>query len=249
MELDGAEADGLRSISRREGATLFMVLLACFNALMHCAVDESDVVVGTDLAGRNHPEVEGLIGFFINHLVLRTELSGNPTFRELLARVRDVCLEAYAHQDVPFDRLVEELSPERDPGCHPLFQTLFVMQNLPEPELDFRGLSIAPVGSDTCTSKFDLALFLHEDERSPDRRLQGYWVYSTELFDGATIRRLADQYAAVVSFVISQPEIRLAELKKAIEAAEAARRQRERERREAANYSRFQRIRPQGGGR
>src|SRR5262249_47654279 len=119
----------LRALAKKEQASLFMLLLAAFKVLLYGYTNQHDILVGTDESGRNHQAVEGLIGFFINHLVLRTDLSGNPSFRELLGRVRAVCLGAYSHQDLPFDRLVEVLRPDRVSSHTPVFQVLFVMNN------------------------------------------------------------------------------------------------------------------------
>ncbi len=136
-------SQALNELSRRDGATLFMMLLAAFQALLMRYSGQEDISVGTDVANRNRAETEGLIGFFLNHLVLRTDLSGNPTFRELLGRVREVALEAYAHQDVSFHKLVEALKPERSQSHTPLFQILFVLQNAPTVPLRLTGLTLS----------------------------------------------------------------------------------------------------------
>ncbi|HLK58813.1 MAG TPA: amino acid adenylation domain-containing protein, partial [Chthonomonadaceae bacterium] len=245
IEMAPELADGLHTLSRREGATMFMVLLACFNALMYCTLDAEDVAVGTDMAGRNRAELEDLIGFFINHLVLRTDLRGDPDFHELVARVRSMALEAYAHQDMPFDRLVEILQPERDPAYTPLFQVLFVMQNALEPVAQQGSVRMRLASIENCTSKFDLALFFHESEHEGRRRLQGHWVYSTDLFDMSTIRKMAERFETVVAQMVSKPEQHLTELKEALLAADRVRRRAEQERRDAADFSRLQRIKPQ----
>ncbi|HEY0730621.1 MAG TPA: condensation domain-containing protein, partial [Pyrinomonadaceae bacterium] len=143
-------------LSRREDATLFMTLLTAFYVLLHRYTGETDIVVGTPVANRNRQELEPLIGFFVNTLALRANLSGDPAFRELLAQVRNVSLEAYAHQDLPFDMLVEELSPIRDWSRNPLFQVMFAFQNMPEAASKSLGLTIKPVDVKTTQAQFDL---------------------------------------------------------------------------------------------
>ena len=136
-------AEKLRELSQREGVTLFMTLLGGFDVLMSRYSGQEDVVLGTDIANRNRAEIEGLIGFFVNQLVLRVEVRGGESFRELLKRVREVCLGAYAHQDVPFEKLVEELQPERDLSRSPLFQAKLILQNAPREELELEGLRLS----------------------------------------------------------------------------------------------------------
>ena len=152
----------LHALRRQEGATLFMTLLAAFQTLLHRYTGEDDIAVGAPIAGRTQVETEGLIGCFVNTLVLRTDLAGNPTFRELLGRVREVLLGAYAHQDLPFEKLVEELQPERNLSHAPLFQVLFVLQNAPTSAIELPGLIVSPVPVDKSTAKFDLILTLVE---------------------------------------------------------------------------------------
>ena len=151
-------SEGLRRLSQREGATLFMVLMAAFKVLLMRYSGEEDVSVGTVIANRTRREVEGLIGFFVNTLVMRTDLGGNPSFRELIRREREVALGAYAHQEVPFEKLVEEINPERDLSRSPLFQVMMVLQNTRREELEIRGLKVSGIGEETGAAKFDLTL-------------------------------------------------------------------------------------------
>ncbi len=205
MELPVSLSLRLNDLSRRERVTLFMTLLAGFQGLLSHYTGRKDIVVGTDIAGRSQVETESLIGFFVNLLVIRTDISGGPTFRELLRRVRDVALGAYAHQDVPFEKLVEELQPERSLGRNPLVQVLIVMQNQPIQEPTFPGLTLTPFEIDRETPRFDLVLFLAEREE----RLVGTWLYSTDVFDAGTIARTATDYETVLRTVVERPDVRL----------------------------------------
>ena len=155
-ELPKPLSAALGELSRREGATLFMTLLAGFQTLLHRYTSSDEILVGSPIAGRNRTEIEPLIGFFVNTLVLRGDLSGNPSFRTLLGRTREAALGAYAHQDLPFERLVEELHPERDMSHSPFFQVMFVLQNAPWEAAQLAGLEVTPVLIDSGTSKFDL---------------------------------------------------------------------------------------------
>jgi amino acid adenylation domain-containing protein len=184
----------LRQLSRGEGVTLFMTLMAGFKALLHRYTGQGDVSVGTPVAGRNRVEVEGLIGLFVNMLVLRTDFSDDPTVGELLRREREVAVGAYAHQDVPFERLVEELQPQRNLSQTPLFQVVLVLQNAPRGELELGGVRLAEVAVESETAKFDLVLTLEE---TPDG-LAASFEYSTDLFDAATVRHMAGHYAQIL---------------------------------------------------
>jgi amino acid adenylation domain-containing protein len=190
-----------RGLGQREGCTLYMVLLAAFQALLHRYSGQDDLCVGTPIAGRGRAETEGLIGFFVNTLVLRADLSGDPPFRELLGQVREAALGAYAHQDLPFERLVEELQPQRDPSRHPIFQVMFVLQNAPQEALELAGLTVTPWDVDSGTSKFDLTLRLTER----DGELRGELEYSAELFEGGTAARLAGHYGALLAAACADP--------------------------------------------
>jgi amino acid adenylation domain-containing protein len=192
----------LKALGRLEGATLFMTLLAAFKTQLQRYTGLDDIVVGTDMANRNRQEIEGLIGFFINLLVLRTDLSGNPSFRQLLRRVREKALEAYAHQDLPFDKLVEELAPDRRLSDTPLFQVLFVLQNTPTSGLKLGGLSVHPVPLPLTTSKFDLALFVSEG----DEGIAVTWQFKTDLFDASTIARMADHFERLLTSIVADPD-------------------------------------------
>ena len=197
--------EGLRSLSRIEGTTLFMTLLAAFQLLLHRYTGQTDILVGSPVAGRTRPEVETLIGFFVNTLVLRTNFSGNPTFRELLARVRETALDAYEHQDLPFEKLVEELQPHRDLSISPLFQVMFALQNMPTVPIQLAGLSASSMDVDSGIAKFDLSLLANETDRGLQIRL----VYNTDLFDRATIERMAGHFQTLLEGIVDRPDQRI----------------------------------------
>jgi amino acid adenylation domain-containing protein len=206
--LPAALSASVRALGRQEGATLFMVLLAGFQALLHRYTGETDVITGTSVANRGTVEVEPLIGLFFNTLVLRTDLSGDPSFRELVARTRRVALEAYAHQDVPFALLVEELRPARRGGHNPLFQVLFEVQNAPAPALDLGGLRVHGDSVGTGTAKADLVLDMWDD----GERLAGVFVYSAELFEPETITRMTAHLETLLAAAVAEPERALSSL-------------------------------------
>ncbi|HZI12920.1 MAG TPA: amino acid adenylation domain-containing protein, partial [Myxococcus sp.] len=199
----------LKEVSQQEGATLFMTLLATFQTLLHRHSGQTDITVGSPIAGRNVPELEALIGFFVNTLVLRNDLGGNPTFRELLRRVKAVCMEAYAHQELPFEKLVEELRPPRDLSHHPLFQVMFGFQNTPRQDLSMPGLQSTYLLVDPGSAKFDLLLELREDR--PDE-IFGWLEYNTDLFDAATIQRLRGHLYTLLDAVAANPDQQLSAL-------------------------------------
>jgi amino acid adenylation domain-containing protein len=201
-------SEDLKALSRREGVTLFMTLLAGFKTLLYCYTGQEDVLVGAPIANRNRSELMGLIGFFANTLVLRTDLSGNPTFRELLSRVRDVALGAYAHQDLPFEKLVETLQPERNLSRMHLLQVLFVLQNVPVQNLELSGVTVNSLDIDNGTSRYDLKLFLSETPEG----LKGGFEYSTDLFDATTIARMAGHFLTLLNGIVAHPERRLSDL-------------------------------------
>ena len=200
--------EGLKQLSYQENVTLFMTLLSGFQILLSRYTGQSDVIVGTAVANRERPEVAGLIGFFVNNLVLRTDLSGNPTVREVLARVRTVALDSFAHQDVPFDRLVEILRPERMLDRPPLFQTMFILQNWPFTELQLPDLSIEPFPLESGTSRFDLSIEAIERKNT----LECDFEFNTDLFDLASITRLQGHFEAVLSGMVENPESRMSDL-------------------------------------
>jgi amino acid adenylation domain-containing protein/non-ribosomal peptide synthase protein (TIGR01720 family) len=196
------------ALGRHSGATLFMVLLAGFQALLARYSGQDDLAVGSPVAGRTHREIEPLIGFFVNTLVLRGDLSGTPTFREFLDRVRETALAAYLHQDTPFEKLVEALAPERGLGQTPLFQAMLVLQNAPTRSLEIENLRLRPVSLETTTSKFDLTLILEHHESG----LAGTVEYATDLFDAATIDRLSGHFERLLAAALAAPEQRVSAL-------------------------------------
>jgi amino acid adenylation domain-containing protein len=198
----------LKALSRREGATLFMTLLAAFQTLLHRYTGQNDIVVGSPIAGRTLPEIEGLIGVFINTLVFRGDLSGNPKFTELMARTRKTALDAYERQDLPFEKLVKELRPERDPSRTPLFQVMFVFENTPHAELDFPGLTASRFELDGGTAKLDLSVSVEETAGS----LNAIFEYNTDLFGHDTISRMLGHFETLLQSIAANPEERLSDL-------------------------------------
>jgi aspartate racemase len=214
LELSEWLTERLKDLSRQEGVTLFMVLLAAFQVLLSRYSGQDDVAIGTPIANRNRAETEGLIGFFVNTLVMRTDLSGEPSFRALLGRVREVALGAYANQDLPFERLVEELQPTRDPSQSPLFQVAFALQNVPTAPRQLAGLTTARMDVDNQTATFDLTLFMWEKPEG----LRGTLEYNTDLFDAASIARMLGNFHTLLEGVVADPEQRISELELLTEA-------------------------------
>lgn len=198
----------LLALSRKEGVTLFMTLLAAFKVLLHRYGGDRDLSVGTPIANRNRVEIEGLIGFFVNTLVLRTDLSGNPSFVELLKRVRKVCLGAQAYQDLPFEKLVEELHPARDMSHNPLFQVMFVLHSVYFEEPRIPGLGIANVQGIRKTAAFDLTLHMAE----VGGEMEGWFEYNADLFEEATLCRMEAHFRNLLSDIVSRPEARIGDL-------------------------------------
>jgi non-ribosomal peptide synthetase component F len=209
LRLSGERVARLNAVAREEGATPYMVLLAAFQVFLGRYSGQADFAVGSAVANRNRPELKELIGFFVNTLALRADLSGDPTVRELLARVRDTALEAFAHQDLPFEKLVEELRPERDPSRTPIFQVSLSLLNTPAPQVDFGGLSIEILHPDPRLVKFDLDVALETRERGG---LEGAMGYSTDLFDAATAARMAEHFLALLAAPLADRGARISEL-------------------------------------
>ncbi|HEY0172360.1 MAG TPA: amino acid adenylation domain-containing protein [Pyrinomonadaceae bacterium] len=196
-----AQVERLRRVSSRANATLFMTLLTGFQLLLARHTEQSDIIVGTPIANRRRPELEELIGFFVNSLALRANFEGEPDFEQALGRVREVTLGAYAHQDVPFEKLVEELQPERDLSRNPLFQVMFSMNNVPRPELRMPGLSLSWQEFSQHTARFDLEVQLTEHGGA----LAGVLCYDTELYDEATARRLIEHFQRLLDAAVEDP--------------------------------------------
>lgn len=198
----------LKQISLEERVTLFMTLLAAFKVLLWRYTYQDEIVIGSPIANRTRAETEGLIGFFVNTLVLRTNLSGDPSFRDLLKRVKEVALGAYNHQDVPFEKLVEDLRPERDPSRNPLFQVSFALQNATRTKLELSGLTLLPLEVHSGTTKFDLSLSILEGADG----LKATWEYDVDLFDGARISRMVDHFHVLLEGIVADPGCKLSEL-------------------------------------
>ncbi len=206
IELSDEVRRRLKGIGRESGATLFMTLLAAFNVLLWRYSQQAEILVGTPIANRNRAETENLIGFFVNTLVLRTKLRGAETFRELLEQVRETTLGAYEHQDVPFEKLVEELQPERSLSRHPLFEVLFTLQD--GGELNLSGLELTWMDTESDIAKFDLSFFISET----DTGLYAWFEYDIELFEASTIARMLKHFEMLVEGIAANPEARLYEL-------------------------------------
>ena len=208
FELSAELTESLHELSRRQGATLFMTLLGAFQTLLSRYSGQEQVCVGTPIAGRNRSELEGLIGFFVNTLVLRGDLSGNPRFEEFLGRVRETTLGAYAHQDLPFEQLVDHLQPERDLSRTPLFQVMFAFQNAPMQDVEVADLSFSALEAERGTANFDLTLSMNETEGG----LRGSIEYSTDLFDGSTIERMLGHFQRLLESIVADPTQTVGEL-------------------------------------
>ncbi|MBD2201846.1 amino acid adenylation domain-containing protein [Calothrix sp. FACHB-1219] len=195
----------LEKLSREADVTLFMTMVAGLQTMLYRYTGQDDIVIGTDVANRNRAETEGIIGFFVNLLVLRTNLGGYPSFRELLQRVREVTLGAYNHQDLPFEKLVEELQPERSLSHTPLFQVLLVMDNVPIGNLELPGLTLLPLETNNQKAKFDLALFVSEIEQE----IEASWCYNADLFDTQTIVRMAEHFQELLHNIATNPDARI----------------------------------------
>ncbi len=208
LPLTNVLSDQIRQTSRQEHVTLFMTLLAAFKTLLFRYTGREDVVVGSPIAGRNRVEIEGLFGFFVNTLVLRTRLGNNPTFRQLLAKVRETTLEGYAHQDMPFEQLVERLAPRRDPSRTPLFQVMFAVKNAQQYPLRLPGLTVTTRELDHGVAKFDLAVSVDDQSDKLDIVVE----YNTDLFEPDTIDRLLDHYRTLLEAIVANPDQRIGDL-------------------------------------
>ncbi|GDZ93324.1 amino acid adenylation domain-containing protein [Planktothrix agardhii CCAP 1459/11A] len=198
----------LTELSQQQGVTVFMTLLAVYGTLLYRYTGQSDILIGTPIANRNRREIESLIGFFVNTLVMRTDYSENPSFQELLMRVREMSLGAYAHQDLPFEMLVEVLQPERNLSHTPLFQVMFVLQNTPLSEIELTGLTIDSLPLEGETAKFDLTLSMQNTETG----LMGGWAYNTDLFNSETIERMNSHFLTLLEGIIANPSERVSQL-------------------------------------
>ncbi|MBN3989154.1 MAG: amino acid adenylation domain-containing protein [Nostoc sp. NMS2] len=218
LQLSKSLSKALLALGQQEGVTLFITLLAAFQALLSRYTQQEDIAIGSPIANRNRSEIEGLIGFFVNSLVLRTDLSGNPTFRKLLSRVKEVALGAYSHQDLPFEKLVEELHPERNLNQNPLFQVVFALQNAPMTALELPSLTLSPLPFETETTRFDLEFHLWEPNTQnglwadSSEGISGFVIYSTDLFDDATITRMLGHFQILLEGIVANPEERIAHL-------------------------------------
>jgi amino acid adenylation domain-containing protein len=202
FHVPGEILEPLRRVSRRQGVTLFMTLLAAFKLLLSKLSGQTDILVGTDVANRNRAETEQLVGFFVNLLPLRTDLSGNPSFVQLLGRVRETALGAYAHQDVPFEKIVDSLKLTRDLGRNPLVQVLFVLQNVPPPSLQLAGVNVESLEFEHEVSRFDVGLFMEETEDG----CAGLWKFSRDLFESQTIAGWTQRFLRLLQQIGRSPE-------------------------------------------
>lgn len=230
--------EAIKALSNRQSVTLFMTLLSTFHIVLAHYSNRDEIPIGIDVANRNRAETEGLIGLFVNQLVLLIDQSGDLCFRDFLDKVRDLSLAGYAHQDLPFDRLVEALNPERDLSHNPLFQVMFGLQNTSSATLDLPGLKLsgAEVGSER--SVFELSLYMVEKEQG----LIGTWAYRTSLFESATIVRFAEQFETLLNRIVNDVEVSLKDLRESLVNADREREQTKREEFKAARRRRLKNI-------
>lgn len=198
----------LQDLSSSNNVTLFMTMLSAFKVLLYKYTNQEDITIGTSVAGRSRKEFENLIGFFVNLLALRTDISGNPTFNELLTRVKDTCLEGFSNQDYPFEKIVEELNPERDPSKLPLFQILFQVQQKPEKGLEVHGLQVFRYILDTNKSKFDMMVNIVQNVRKYRIDIE----YNSSLFSKDTIKRFLRNYVQILNEICMNSEKKISQL-------------------------------------
>ncbi len=208
MRLPGPLGESLRAVGRRAGGTLFMTLLTAFKTLLHRYTGQEDLIVGTPVANRERKDVENIVGFFVNTLPIRTDVSGDPTFQELLARVRATCVEAYSHQDIPLEKVVEAIRLDRDLSRTPLFQVVFALRNFPVERMELQDLSVESFEVDSGVSKLDLFLYLTEDAEGLDAVIE----YNTDLFDAGTILRMLGHFQALLEGIAADPAARIGSL-------------------------------------
>ncbi|HEY0097576.1 MAG TPA: condensation domain-containing protein, partial [Pyrinomonadaceae bacterium] len=208
FQLSGELSKELKALSRREGVTLFMTLLAAWKVLLHRYTGQDRIPVGSPVANRERAETHDLIACFINTVVLHTDLSGNPDFQELMRRVREVTLEAYAHQDLPFEVLVEALAPERKANYTPLFQVWFVFQNAPLQPMKLPGLTLEPLPNESQTAQFDVALSMRESEQG----IEGHMDYNTDLFNADTIIEMQKHFILILEAMVANPQTQLLDI-------------------------------------
>ena len=201
VEITEPITNAIKELGRNHSATLFVTLMAVFNVLLYRYTAQEEILIGFSISNRYQAAIQNLIGFFVNTLVLRTNLSGDFTFSQLLSRVRDDCREAYAHQDLSFEKLVEELQPQRDLARNPLFQVMFLFQNSPAADFQLPGITVEPAAVDSSISKFDLTLSLTERLQ----KLTGFFEYSTDLFEPATIRRMIGHFQTLLKGIVANP--------------------------------------------
>ncbi|MEW6730834.1 MAG: amino acid adenylation domain-containing protein, partial [Acidobacteriota bacterium] len=202
FEVPSETVEQLRELSRQQGVTVFMVLLAAFKVLLYRYSAQTDIAIGTAIAGRNNSQVEDLIGFFINTLVMRTDLTGEPTFLELIRRVRDVCLGAHDHKDLPFEKLVEELQPARDISRSPLFQVMFMLRSATAASLTLPDLTVEPYEIESDIAKFDLTLSMEETQQG----FIGLFEYALDLYETRTINRMARHFQNLLTSMLANPD-------------------------------------------
>jgi amino acid adenylation domain-containing protein len=218
LHIPPALTEALTTLSQQSGVSLFMTLLAALQTLLYRYTGQEDIAIGSPIANRHRSELEGLIGFFVNSLVLRIDLSGNPTFRELLQRVREVALDAYKYQDLPFEKLVEALDPDRDLSRNPLFQVAFALQNAPLQPLELPGLTLEPAPLESGSTRFDLEVHLWEPTHGlrsiwqSQTGLSGFISYSIDLFDRDRIIRLIGHFQTLLTGIVANPDARLSDL-------------------------------------
>lgn len=245
LECPASLLSGLEALSQQVGCTLFMTLLTALKALLYHYSAQQDVSVGTTISGRHRTETEGLIGLFVNTLVLRTSLSDDPTFVELLRRVREVVLGAEAHQYLPFERLVEELQIERDPGCHPLFQIIFNLQNTAPVTTGLPELNLTPMEANNGTVKFDMAIFLTKMTNG----IVGQFFYNTDLFRAPTIARMIEDYKTLLSAVVESRNETLTNLLNMVDRENQRREQSQRNELKKSNLEKLRAGRRKAAGR